>query len=150
MFICSPSTDNCPHREHSIRGKERIGPSPNSASNPIPIPGQSPHQASSPPTPPQLGSPPLNQGYSASRTPGSPSGSSSQPQFISVVDNRAPTPISSPQIPPSSESPNTVRSPSSYNGSPPLRSTPATPQSGLGIPGLVLPQPALPYRVAEV
>ena len=135
-------------RENAIRQNEKAPP--NKISTPVPIPGQSPHSVSPPPTPPLLGSPLLIQGQFAPRSPKlhSPSISSQKP-MPPVYESPRTCPILSPPLPPSNQSPTTLRSPSLI-GSPALRSLPRTSQNGLSIPGLVLPQSALPYRVAEV
>lgn len=138
----------CRRRANSIRQNERS--SPNTISTPVHIPGQSPHSVSPPLTPPLLGSPLLTQGQFAPRSPRlhSPSISSQMP-MPPVSESLRTNLISSPPLLPFNQSPTTIRSPSLI-GSPALQSLPRTSQNGLSIPGLVLPQSALPYRVAEV
>lgn len=141
------------HSENSIRGNEMT--SPHTLTAPVPITGQSPHtvpQTISPtPSPPLLGSPLLRADGFPPRSPRLRAGSNpqSKPTMPPVFENAPANFIASPQIIPSSQSPTALRTPSLI-GSPGLQSMPRTTLGGVSIPGLVLPQSALPYCVAEV
>jgi hypothetical protein len=149
------ANSHVPRRKYSIR--RSYTSSPNAVATPVPIPGQSPHSVSPPSTPPLLGSPLLTQDHFQPQSPRIHTGSSlpNQRPMPPRFDNPQPAQNSSPQILPATtrsptlESPTTLRSPSLI-GSPAMQNIPRTSQSGLSIPGLVLPQSALPYIVAEV
>lgn len=107
--------------------------------------------AISPPTTPTstLPSPIIpHTGFSATTPRRSTSSTSAERPLPPVLEDPQPVFVPSPQLLPRDHSP--VLQPTSSISSPARLNPARSSQSTLNIPGLVLPQPALSYRVAEV
>ncbi|KIN05145.1 hypothetical protein OIDMADRAFT_177451 [Oidiodendron maius Zn] len=107
--------------------------------------------AISPPTTPTstLPSPVIpHTGFSATTPRRSASSTSAERPLPPVLEDPQPVFVPSPQLLPRDNSP--VLQPTSSRSSPARLNPARNSQSTLNIPGLVLPQPALSYRVAEV
>lgn len=129
----------------------RSVPATPTAVSPLVIPARSHDVTISPPATPPLSLPsPLlsHSGFSNRSSRLSASPTSAERPLPPLFEDSQSIITASPQLMPINQSP--VHQPTSSRSSPALQNNGRSSQSTLNIPGLVLPQPALPYLVAEV